>query len=94
MPKEVVFTLKLESELRDQFMQAAAASHRPASQVVRELMRDFIQAHAHDTWFRDQVRQAVTEAADPATKWATRDEVKADMQRQRRAIKARMARSK
>jgi hypothetical protein len=39
MSKEAVFTMKLEPELRDAFMAEAEASHRPASQVVRELMR-------------------------------------------------------
>ena len=43
MSKEAVFTMKLDSELRDRFMAEAEASHRPASQVLRELMRDFIQ---------------------------------------------------
>jgi len=45
MSKEAVFTMKLEPELRDQFMAEAEASHRPASQVVRELMREFVQRH-------------------------------------------------
>ena len=43
MSKEAVFTMKLEPELRDQFMAEAEASHRPASQVLRELMREFIE---------------------------------------------------
>jgi hypothetical protein len=43
MSKEAVFTMKLEPELRDAFMAEALASHRPASQVMRELMRDFVQ---------------------------------------------------
>ena len=43
MSKEVQFTMKLEPELRDQFMAEAEAAHRPASQVVRELMREFVQ---------------------------------------------------
>ncbi|HET9644085.1 MAG TPA: type II toxin-antitoxin system RelE/ParE family toxin [Burkholderiaceae bacterium] len=38
MPEEAVFTMKLEPELRDAFMAEAEASHRPASQVVRELL--------------------------------------------------------
>lgn len=37
MTNEAVFTLKLETELRDQFM--ADAMHRPASQIMRDLMR-------------------------------------------------------
>jgi hypothetical protein len=40
--KEAVFTMKLEPELRAEFMAEAEAAHRPASQVLRELMRDFV----------------------------------------------------
>lgn len=43
MPKHAVFTMKLETELRDQFMAEAQACHRPASQIIREMMRDFVQ---------------------------------------------------
>lgn len=43
MSKEAVFTIKLEPELRAEFMAEAKAAHRPASQVLRELMRDYVQ---------------------------------------------------
>ena len=43
MSKAAVFTMKLEPDLRAEFMAAAEESHRPASQVVRELMREFVQ---------------------------------------------------
>lgn len=43
MPKEAVFTMKLEPDLRAAFMAEAEAAHRPASQVMRELMREFVQ---------------------------------------------------
>ena len=69
MPKEAMFTLKLEVELRDQFMAEAEATHRPASQLVREFMRDFVErqreAREHDAWFLAEVQQAVREADDP-----------------------------
>ncbi|PKU23193.1 antitoxin of toxin-antitoxin stability system [Telmatospirillum siberiense] len=42
MPKEAVFTMKLEFELRNEFMAEAEAAHRPASQIVREMMRDYV----------------------------------------------------
>lgn len=42
MPKESVFTLKLEPDLRRAFVAVARANDRPASQVVRELMREYI----------------------------------------------------
>ena len=43
MAKEAVFTMKLEPELRDEFMAEAEAVHRPASQILRDLMREFVQ---------------------------------------------------
>ena len=62
MLKEAVFTMKLEPELRDAFMAEADATHRPASQIVRELMRDFVQrqreAREYDTFLRDKVEAA------------------------------------
>ena len=42
MPKEAVFTIKLEPELRDAFMADAAELDRPASQIMRELMKDYL----------------------------------------------------
>ncbi len=42
MSKQAVFTMKLEPELRAAFTAEANAAHQPASQVLRELMRDFI----------------------------------------------------
>jgi hypothetical protein len=42
VPKEAVFTLKLESDLRDAFAVEAAATHRTASDLVRAFMRDFV----------------------------------------------------
>lgn len=42
MPKEVQMSIKMESTLRSQFMAAAALRHRPAAQIVRDLMRLYI----------------------------------------------------
>ena len=59
MSKEAVFTMKLEPELRDNFMAEAEASHRPASQVLRELMREFVerqrQAREYDVFLASKV---------------------------------------
>ena len=41
MAKEAVFSMKLEPDLRAEFVAAAEAAHRPASQILRELMREF-----------------------------------------------------
>ncbi|KQT31247.1 antitoxin of toxin-antitoxin stability system [Sphingomonas sp. Leaf412] len=59
MSKEAVFTMKLEPDLRDAFMAAAQESHRPASQVLRELMREFIQRrHDHAAFVERKVEVA------------------------------------
>lgn len=42
MTKEAVFTMKIEPDLREEFMAEAQALDRPASQVVRDLMREFV----------------------------------------------------
>jgi hypothetical protein len=59
MAKQAVFNLKLETELRDEFVAEADAVHRPASQLVRELMREFIQrqkdAREYDRFLRQKV---------------------------------------
>lgn len=59
MPKEAVFTMKLESSLREGFVAAAKAAHRPASQVMRELMREYIQREeqkqAYDVYLAQKV---------------------------------------
>ena len=43
MSKEVQMSIKMEPELRDQFMAIAASMHRPAAQIVRDLMRSYIE---------------------------------------------------
>ena len=62
MAKEAVFTMKLEPDLRDDFMAEANAVHRPASQVVRELMREFVdrqrEKRDHDAFLRAKVDAA------------------------------------
>lgn len=62
MSKETVFTMKLEAELREAFMAEAKAAHRPASQVARELMREFVErqreAREYDAFLRQKVEAA------------------------------------
>ncbi|WP_149196655.1 antitoxin of toxin-antitoxin stability system [Luteimonas suaedae] len=64
MSKQAVFTMKLEPELRDQFLAEAEAAHRPASQVVRELMREFVQRQRqmreYDEFLQHKVEAART----------------------------------
>ncbi len=59
MPKEAVFTMKLEPELRAEFMAAAEAAHRPASQVLRELMREFVQRQRESADYDEYLRRKI-----------------------------------
>ncbi len=87
MAKEAMFTLKLEPELREQFMAEAEATHRPASQIVREFMRDFVKqqraAREHDAWFRTEVEQGIREADDPNVKRIPHEEISTKWRRHR-----------
>ena len=42
MSKDVQMSIKMEPELRDRFMAVAADRHRPAAQIIRDLMRVYI----------------------------------------------------
>ena len=95
MSKEAVFTLKLEADLRDAFMKEAAESHRPASQIVRDFMRDFVKKQQeqrdYDTWLEADLDRAIAEADDPNAKWIPHEEVVADIERQRQSFLKRLA---
>lgn len=89
MAKDAIFTVKLESELRDAFVAEAKAVDRPASQLVREFMRGFVehqrQEREHDAWFRDQVQEAL----DDRKPGVAHDEVMAQMRASRSTIRSR-----
>ena len=48
MNRQAVLTLQLDVELHDAFMEAAKASHQPASQILRDMMRDFVSQQTTD----------------------------------------------
>ncbi len=52
--KESTITIRVEQELRESFNRAAEAINRPAAQVLRDFMRDFVEntktpAHISET---------------------------------------------
>lgn len=79
MTKEAVFTMKLEPELRAEFMAEAEASHRPASQILRELMREFVQRQRQDREYDAFLRGKVSDARVQVRvgDYASADEVEA-----------------
>ncbi|MDR3678250.1 MAG: antitoxin of toxin-antitoxin stability system [Acidobacteriota bacterium] len=85
MAKEAVFTVKLEPELRDAFAAEAEAADRPASQIVREFMREFVQrqreAREHDAWFRAEVQKALDDPRSSIPHDAVMNETRAIIDR-------------
>lgn len=51
------------------------------------------EAVEHDRWFREQVELGLKEADDPAAIWTPHDVAKADMQRQRESLLARIGKA-
>ena len=64
MTKDAVFTMKLEPELRDAFMAAAAAQHMPASQILRKYMRSYIETHQKQEAYEAYVQREVALARE------------------------------
>jgi len=85
MPKEAVFTMKLEAKLRDDFMDEAAAEDRPASQVMRELMRGYIEQRRQAREYDDYMRQKVEagRASMRVGRGRPNDEVEAEFAKRR-----------
>lgn len=88
MPKDAVFTLKLGPELRAAFITEAEAAHRPASQVLRELMREFVQrqreAREYDEFLRRKVE--ASRASMRAGSGRPDDEVEAEFAARRAGV--------
>lgn len=82
MAKEAVFTMKLEPELRDAFMADAAELDRPASQIMRELMKDYLRKREEEKrGYTEFLRRKVerSRASVAAGRGYTNDEVEARM---------------
>ena len=48
MEKDVGFRIRLDRELREEFLAACRVQDRPAAQVLREFMRDYVASHRFD----------------------------------------------
>jgi predicted transcriptional regulator len=88
MSKDAVFTIKLEENLRNDFIAAAKADHRPASQVMRSLMRDYIQSKNNEQEYIEFLRGKVEagRASMLAGLGRTNDEVEAEFAARHAAI--------
>ena len=88
MSKDAVFTMKLEPELRAEFMAKAEAAHRPASQIVRELMRDYVhrqrEAREYDEYLHRKVE--IGRASMRAGNGYANDDVEAEFAARRAGV--------
>lgn len=88
MSKEAVFTMKLESDLRNEFMAEAQALDRPASQVVRDLMREFVrrqrEAREYEAFMQRKVEAARKDVR--AGRGRSHSEVETDFAARRTAL--------
>lgn len=51
MGKDVQFAFRVEAILREQFVRTCKSMDRPAGQVLREFMRDFVRRHVQQPLF-------------------------------------------
>lgn len=88
MAKDAVFTMKLEPQLRDAFIAEAQAVDRPASQIVRDLMRDYVQRQRdqrdHEAFVRAKVEAGRRDRVAGLDQ--SNDDVEAEFVARRRAL--------
>lgn len=87
MAKSAVFTMKLEPELRADFITETAGEDRPASQVMRELMRGYIEQRRQAREYEDYLRRKVEagRASMRAGRGRSNEEVEVEFAALRRA---------
>ena len=88
MSKDVVFTLELESELHAAFMSEAEATHRPADDILRDLMSEFVQRQREAREYDDFLRRSVeaSRASMQGGRGIPNDEVEAEFAARRASV--------
>ena len=81
MADAATLTLTLDPDLLDSFVAEADAAMRPADDVLRDLVRDFVDRRrsARDA----EIDRALREADDPRTVFVSDEEVEAEWMRER-----------
>jgi hypothetical protein len=54
MEKDVQFAFRVEAPLRDEFVRTCRNLDRPAGQVLREFMREFVGGHVQPALFAEE----------------------------------------
>jgi predicted transcriptional regulator len=81
MADAATLILTLDPDLLDRFVAEADAAMRPADDVLRDLVRDFVDGRRSS---RDaEIERALREADDPRTAFVSDEEVEAEWLRER-----------
>ena len=76
---ETSLILTIEPDLKARFLAEADAVHRPAEELLREMVETFVarqqEAREHDAWFRGAIEEALREVDDPTTRLIPDEEV-------------------
>lgn len=85
MAKETDFTIKVESELHNEFLQEADAEQRPAELVVRELMQTYVAERREAREYREFLKHKVELAREDIRegRTSTHEEVEAEFSARR-----------
>lgn len=80
MSKDVVFTMKIEPELRDRFMAAAGTTKQSASQIVRDLMKEFIERQNEAQEYKEFLQRKIEKSRESirAGRLVSSEDVKAE----------------
>lgn len=91
MADEATLTLTLDTDLRDRFAAEAEMAMRPADDVLRDLVRGFVDGRqaARDA----EVDRALREADDPGTIFVSDEEVETEWRAERAALLRRIGES-
>ena len=60
---DTTLTIRVGGKLKKRFTEAARAQDRSASLLLRDYMRRYVDAAAHDAWFRGEVEQGLADLA-------------------------------
>ncbi|MGC3292489.1 hypothetical protein ACPTFP_28950 [Pseudomonas aeruginosa] len=70
MSKEVTMTIRLEPDLRSSFAEAADLEHRPAAQVLRDFMREYVERSRSRAPARSTISAAERKRREDALNYA------------------------
>ena len=63
--KDVGLRIRVQRDLREQFLDACRAQDKPAAQVLREFMREYVEVHADKSEAEQRVREGSTKSRKP-----------------------------